>query len=55
MNDLLTRRRLLLATARVKVSGANERAVVGEFNDEGVVGRTWPVAANHVVVLELTY
>ena len=32
-----------------------ERAIVGEFNDERIVGRTWPVADNHVVVLELTY
>ena len=30
-------------------------AIVGTFNDERIVGRTWPVAENHVVVLELTY
>jgi hypothetical protein len=28
--------------------------VIGEFNDERIVGRTWPTADNHVVVLELT-
>ncbi len=44
-----------VATARVKVSDAGDRSVVGEFNDERIVGRTWPVADNHVVVLELTY
>ena len=44
-----------VATARVKVADASERAIVGEFNDERIVGRTWPVADNHVVVLELTY
>jgi len=44
-----------VSTARVKVADAGERAVVGEFNDERIVGRTWPVADNHVVVLELTY
>ena len=44
-----------VATARVKVADAGVRAVVGEFNDERIVGRTWPVAENHVVVLELTY
>ena len=44
-----------VATARVKVSDTSGRAVVGEFNDERIVGRTWPVADNHVVVLELTY
>jgi triacylglycerol lipase len=44
-----------VATARVKVADASERAIVGEFNDERIVGRSWPVADNHVVVLELTY
>ena len=44
-----------VATARVKVADAGERPIVGEFNDERIVGRTWPVADNHVVVLELTY
>ena len=44
-----------VSSARVKVADAGERAVVGEFNDERIVGRTWPVADNHVVVLELTY
>jgi triacylglycerol lipase len=44
-----------VATARLKVADAGERAIVGEFNDERIVGRTWPVADNHVVVLELTY
>jgi triacylglycerol lipase len=44
-----------VSTARVKVADTSERAIVGEFNDERVVGRTWPVADNHVVVLELTY
>jgi hypothetical protein len=44
-----------VSTARAKVADAIERAVIGEFNDERIVGRTWPVADNHVVVLELTY
>ncbi len=30
------------------------RVVVGEFNGERVVGRTWPTAENRAVVLELT-
>ena len=29
------------------------RPIVGEFNDERIVGRTWPAADNHVVLLEL--
>jgi len=44
-----------VASARLRVVDAGERAIVGEFNDERIVGRTWPVADNHVVVLELTY
>jgi len=44
-----------VATARLKVADASERAIVGEFNDERIVGRTWPVADNHVVILDLTY
>lgn len=31
------------------------RAVVGEFNGERVVGRSWPAAEGHVSVLELTW
>jgi triacylglycerol lipase len=44
-----------VSTARVKVADAAPRSIVGTFNDERIVGRTWPVAENHVVVLELTY
>jgi triacylglycerol lipase len=44
-----------VSTARLKVADAGERTIVGEFNDERIVGRTWPVADNQVVVLELTY
>jgi hypothetical protein len=36
-------------------AGSPAVAIVGEFNDERVVGRVWPAAENHVVVLELTY
>ncbi len=43
-----------VSTALVKLSDASPRTVVGEFNDERVVGRTWPLADNHVVVLDLT-
>lgn len=44
-----------VSSVRVKVADAGERAIVGEFNDERIVGRTWPAADNHVVVLELSY
>jgi len=39
----------------VRLADPSQRAIVGEFNDERIVGRTWPVADNHVVVLELTH
>jgi len=44
-----------VATARIKIADVGQRSVVAEFNDERIVGRSWPVADNHVVVLELTY
>ncbi|HSC64158.1 MAG TPA: twin-arginine translocation pathway signal [Caldimonas sp.] len=44
-----------VSSVRVKTGDGAERAIVGEFNDERIVGRTWPVADNHVVVLELTH
>jgi len=44
-----------VSEARVRIADATGRAVVGEFNDERIVGRTWPAAANHLVLLELTH
>ena len=44
-----------IATARLKLVDASPRTVAGEFNGERIVGRTWPAADQHVVVLELTY
>jgi len=43
-----------VSASRIKPNGP-QRAVVGEFNGEKVVGRTWPTANNEVTVLELTY
>jgi hypothetical protein len=42
-----------VAVSKVKLPAAAPRAVVGEFNDERIVGRSWPAADNHLVVLEL--
>lgn len=42
-----------VATSRIKPTGP-QRTVVGEFNGERVVGRTWP-GTDQVSVLELTY
>jgi pimeloyl-ACP methyl ester carboxylesterase len=44
-----------VASAKLKVSDSAGRAVAGEFNGERIVGRAWPAAGNHVVVLELTH
>jgi triacylglycerol lipase len=43
-----------VASSRIKPAGA-ARPVVAEFNGERIVGRSWPLADNHVSVLELTY
>ena len=43
-----------LSEARLRLADATARPIVGEFNDERIVGRVWPAAANHVVLLELT-
>ena len=43
-----------LSTARLKIADAAGRAVVGEFDGERIVGRAWPAADNHIVLLELT-
>jgi pimeloyl-ACP methyl ester carboxylesterase len=43
-----------VSSSRIRPAGP-PRMVVGEFNGERVVGRTWPLAENHVSVLELTY
>lgn len=43
-----------VSSSRIKPTGL-PRALVAEFNGERVVGRTWPLAENHVSVLELTY
>jgi hypothetical protein len=43
-----------VAQSRVKPEGL-PRAIIGEFNGERVVGRTWPLKENHISVLELSY
>lgn len=44
-----------VATSTLKLAQAAPRAVVGSFNDERIVGRTWPLADNALTSLELTY
>ena len=43
-----------VATSKLKLTDATSRPIVGEFNDERIVGRVWPAADNQVTVLELT-
>jgi pimeloyl-ACP methyl ester carboxylesterase len=43
-----------VSEARLRIADASERPVTGEFNEERIVGRTWPVAGNHLTLLELT-
>jgi pimeloyl-ACP methyl ester carboxylesterase len=44
-----------VASSRVKLPPGAQRAVVGEFNGERIVGRSWPASDNHLVQLELHY
>ena len=43
-----------VSATSLKLADAAVRPVVGEFNGERIVGRTWPAADNQLVVLELT-
>ncbi len=43
-----------VSASRIRPTGA-PRTVVAEFNGEKLVGRSWPLAENHVAVFELTY
>lgn len=42
-----------VSVAKARLADASERAVAGSFNGERIVGRSWPTAGNHVVLLEL--
>ena len=42
-----------VASAKARLPDATPRSVIGEFNGERIVGRSWPTADNHVVLLEL--
>jgi pimeloyl-ACP methyl ester carboxylesterase len=44
-----------VASSRLKLADDTSRAVIGVFNDERLVGRTWPTANNEISTLELTY
>lgn len=44
-----------VASSRLKLDSAADRAITAEFNGEQLAGRVWPAATGHVTVLELTY
>ena len=44
-----------VASSRLKLSSAQARPLVAEFNGERVTGRVWPAAEGHVSLLEMTY
>ena len=41
------------STAKVSVNGDSGRAVIAEFNGTRIAARAWPVAGNHVTLIEL--
>ena len=44
-----------VASSKLKFAEGAARPIAGVFNDERVVGRTWPLANNEISYLELTY
>ncbi len=44
-----------VSSSKLKLTEGAGRAVVGQFNDERIVGRAWPAANDELVTLELTY
>jgi triacylglycerol lipase len=44
-----------VASSKLKLTDAASRPVIGVFNDERLVGRTWPAANNEISYLELMY
>jgi triacylglycerol lipase len=42
-----------LAVSKVKPALGPVRAITAQFNEDRMVGRTWPAAENRVVFLEL--
>jgi pimeloyl-ACP methyl ester carboxylesterase len=44
-----------VSSAKIRLMEDGVRAISAAFNGEQITGRTWPIADNHLVVLELTY
>jgi pimeloyl-ACP methyl ester carboxylesterase len=43
-----------VSLVKARLADAGARSVAAAFNGERIVGRSWPTAGNHVVLLELT-
>ena len=43
-----------VSTSKIQVMEDGARTVAASFNGEKIAGRTWPVAENHLTILELT-
>jgi len=44
-----------VSSSKINLAQDGLRPIAAEFNGEKITGRTWPVAENHLVVMELTY
>jgi triacylglycerol lipase len=44
-----------VSSAKINLAQDGVRPIAADFNGEKITGRTWPMADNHLVVLELTY
>ncbi len=44
-----------VSSAKINLAAEGVRPISAEFNGEKITGRTWPLAENRLVVLELTY
>jgi len=42
-----------VAVSKIRLAAGPQRAVAAQFNQTRLVGRTWPAAENHVVLIEL--
>src|SRR5271166_6589925 len=39
---------------KLKLAAVEERPIIGEFNEERIVSRAWPVRDGHITIMELT-
>lgn len=44
-----------VASSKIRLDNATQRAINAEFNGESITGLVWPVADGHLTILELTH